>query len=182
MLDEGDQGVFNMRWVSRHIQDGFIYESFIEQTLKLIMRLAGIFVMEGECTFERKEFKGHGVLIKINISGDNHWSYYLNLSENLASQIANAMLESSSNSNAEDLNIEAANEFVNIACGNAVGKLDSKGIKFEISPPITRRITATETFSFRENEQALCVPILVPEGEMELIIAGVDIFRPVEKT
>ena len=180
--DEGDQGVFNMRWVSKHIQNGFIYETFIEQTLKLLMRLAGIFVMEGECTFERKEFEGHGVLIKLAISGDRHWSYFLNLGNDLSDQIADAMLEADeSEEDFADLSIEAANEFVNIACGNAIGKLDSKGVKFEISPPATRRISPGEKFTFSEKEQVLSVPILIPEGEMELIIAGNDIFRSVEE-
>ena len=180
MLDEGDQGVFNMRWVSKHMQNGFVYEAFIEQTLKMIMRLAGIFVMEGECTFERKDFRGNGVLIKIAISGDNHWSYYLNLSGNLANQIAESMLDSDETPE-DEINMEAANEFSNIVCGNAIGKLDGKGLKFEISPPVTRRLGNSETFTFGTHEQVLCVPILVPEGEMELIIAGADIFRPVEQ-
>lgn len=182
MLDEGEQGVFNMRWVSKNFQNGFIYETFIEQTLKLVMRLAGIFVMEGECTFERKQFKGNGVLIRISVSGDIYWSYCLNVSANLATQIATAMLESAeAGQDGNNLNMEAANEFANIVCGNAVGKLDGKNIKLELSPPSTKLLANNDVISFREEEQVLCVPILVPEGEMELIISGVDIFRPVEQ-
>lgn len=182
MLDEEDQGVFNMRWVSRHIQNGFVYETFIEQTLKLFMRLAGIFVMEGECSFDRKEFVSHGFLIKIKLTGDSLWSYHLNLSEDLAAQIAEAMLESEDEMPEGDtLNIEAANEFANIACGNALGKLDGKGYKFDITPPTTKCIESGESFGFGEKEQVLCVPILVPEGEMELLISGVDIFKPVQE-
>lgn len=182
-LEEGDQGVFNMRWVSKHIQQGFIYETFIEQTLKLVMRLAGMFVMEGECTFERKEFHSHGVFIKISVSGDSHWSYFLNMSQNLANQIATAMLETDAANTGENgnLNIEAATEFVNIVCGNAIGKLDGKGIKLEITPPTTQLMSTDQKFSFKSNEQVLCIPILVPEGDLELIIAGVDIFRSVEQ-
>lgn len=177
VLDEDDQGVFNMKWVSRFLDNGYIFEAFIEQTLKLVMRLAGIFVMEGESTFDRKEFNAHGVLIRLAVSGDQHWSYHLNLSETLALQIAEAMLEDDLEEG-DEVGVAAASEFANIACGNAIGKLDSQGVKLEISPPKIQ--TTTEPFSFSEKEQVLCVPILVPEGEMELIISGVDVFQSKE--
>jgi len=180
-MSEEDQGVFNMQWVSKHIQNGFVYEFFIEQTMKLLMRLAGIFVMEGECHFDsKKKFTSCGILIKVSLAGDSHWSYFLNLSDELAQEIAHAMIETDNCDNTGDLAIEAANEFANISCGNALAKLDVKGVKLDITPPITKRIPRGEPLSFTDKEQVLCVPILVPEGEMELLIAGVEIFRPVE--
>lgn len=180
MLEEEDHGVFNMSWVSKHIENGFIYEAFIEQTLKLVMRLAGIFVMEGQCFFDRSSCISHGILIKMAISGDSHWSYYLSMSENLAASIAQSMIEGDEQGNYDNydaINLEAAKEFVNIACGNAIGKLDTQGIKLEISPPVIKSTTPEEKISFQANEQVLQIPILVPEGEMELFIVGVDIFR-----
>jgi CheY-specific phosphatase CheX len=178
MLDEDDQGVFNMRWVSRFIENGYIFETFIEQTLKLVMRLAGIFVMEGECSFEKKEFAGHGVVVKISITGDQHWNYILNLSEDLALMIAEAMLESEEEDYHDNIGVEAASEFANIACGNAIGKLDTKGIKLEILPPHIEK--TKDAISFKQKEQVLSVPILVPDGEMDLIISGVGIFKSIE--
>ncbi|NUM34942.1 MAG: response regulator [Candidatus Brocadiae bacterium] len=183
MLEEEDQGVFNMSWVSKHIENGFIYETFIEQTLKLVMRLAGIFVMEGQCFFDRSNCISHGILIKMAISGDHHWSYYLSMSENLAASIAQSMIEGDEQGNYDNydsVNLEAAKEFVNIACGNAIGKLDTQGIKLEISPPVVKSTVIQEKISFQENEQVLQIPILVPEGEMELFIVGVDIFRQIK--
>jgi CheY-specific phosphatase CheX len=181
MLDEADQGVFTMRWVSKHLKQGNIFEAFIEQTLKLWMRLAEMFVLEGECNFNHQLLISNGVVVQLALSGDFHCSYYLNMSENLAMQMAYGMIDVDEDSaDFATMHLEAAGEFVNIACGNAIGKLDGVGFKFEMTPPKVKRVPMGEPIPFKEGEEILCIPILVPEGEMELAISGSGIFSPVE--
>lgn len=181
MLDQEDQGVYGLKWIKENLENGLVFEIFAEQTLKLLMRLTEYFVLEGDCNFENKEMICNGITVELSFSGDFNWKYFLNLSSEVAQCISETMVDMSDEEMSEDIDLEVAGEFVNIVCGNAISKLDNYGIKFEMTPPKIKKIDVGEKIIFPVGKEVLTIPILVPEGQVDLAIIGKNIFSQKEK-
>ena len=97
----------------------------------------------------------------------------------MAIAIADAMVELEDDISQEVL-LEVAGEFVNIVCGNAISKLDNNNIKFDMKPPKIKKVEE-EYITLPKGREALIIPILVPEGQVDLVIVGKNIFAQRQK-
>ena len=178
-LDQDDQGVYGLQWIKENFANGLVFEIFTEQTLKLLMRLTEFFVLEGDCSFDNENIRSNGIVVELSFSGDFNWMYMLNISNEVAIAIADAMVELEDDIS-QDVLLEVAGEFVNIVCGNAISKLDNNNIKFDMKPPKIRKVDE-ENIALPKGREALIIPILVPEGQVDLVIVGKNIFAQRQK-
>ncbi|BBM83184.1 response regulator [Candidatus Uabimicrobium amorphum] len=178
-LDQGDQGVYGLQWIKENFENGAVFEVFTEQTLKLLMRLTEFFVLEGDCSFDNEKIRSNGIVVELSFSGDFNWMYILNISNEVAIAIADAMVELEDDIS-QDVLLEVAGEFVNIVCGNAISKLDNNNIKFDMKPPKIKKVDE-EHITLPKGREALIIPILVPEGQVDLVIVGKNIFAQRQK-
>lgn len=178
-LDQDDQGVYGLQWIKENFENGLVFEVFTEQTLKLLMRLTEFFVLEGDCSFDNEKIRSNGIVVELSFSGDFNWMYMLNISNEVAIAIADAMVELEDDIS-QDVLLEVAGEFVNIVCGNAISKLDNNNIKFDMKPPKIRKVEE-EHITLPKGREALIIPILVPEGQVDLVIVGKNIFAQRQK-
>ncbi|WP_372368500.1 response regulator [Candidatus Uabimicrobium sp. HlEnr_7] len=181
-LDQDDQGVYGLNWIKENLENGLVFEVFTEQTLKLLMRLAEFFVLEGDWNFDNEKIQSNGIIVELSFSGDFNWMYMLNISREVAIAIAESMIEIEEEEQIDDNTLlEVAGEFVNIVCGNALSKLDNHNIKFEMKPPKIKKVDE-EYITLPKGREALIMPILVPEGQVDLMIVGKSIFTQRKKT
>ena len=68
--------------------------------------------------------------------------------------------------------LDAGCEFVNVICGNAISKLAEKGINLEITPPQIKKFKRRYNYHFSKKEDTLVLPILVPEGAVEVAVVS----------
>ena len=68
--------------------------------------------------------------------------------------------------------LDAGCEFVNVVCGNAISMLADQGISLKITPPQVKKFKRRYNYHFSKKEDTLVVPILVPEGAVEVAIVS----------
>lgn len=168
---------FDLQWIGSNINDGKILELFIGHTLQLIGRLGNMEVKQGEARFDREYLEDLDILIVDEILGDRPLRYLFNTTTNIISLVANGLMGAQGTYLSDGLCLDAGCEFVNIVCGNVIGQLARRGISLEITPPQVKKFQRRYNYRFSKREDSLVVPIIVPEGAVEVAIAGEDLYQ-----
>ena len=174
---DGKDNKFNLEWIRTNIKDGEIISTLISHTIKLIGRLGDMEVSEGECRFDREYLEDLDILIVEEIFGDRTLRYLFNVTKNIVTAVANGLLGAQGIYLSDGLCLDAGCEFVNVVCGNAIGKLAQKEISLRISPPLVKKFKRRYNYRFSKREDTLVVPILVPEGAVEIAIVAKNLYR-----
>lgn len=167
---------FNLEWIKNNIKDGDVIESLLSKTIKLVSLLGNMDVYEGEARFDREYLEDLDILIIEDISGDRNLRYIFNATKNIILAVANGIMGGQGLYLSDGICLDAGCEFVNIVCGNAISKLAELGLSLEINTPQVKKFNRRYNYKFSKKEDVLVVPVLVPEGAIEIAIVGADLY------
>ncbi|MEA3545566.1 MAG: chemotaxis protein CheX, partial [Thermodesulfobacteriota bacterium] len=142
-----------------------------DMTCKMLTRVAGVTFHTGSCTTTRT-ILAKSVDIEVEFSGSISVHYLLTITDSTRKLMTKAILKENkiTNRSAEEID-NAAQEFVNIICGNVVSKAAQLGYQIHASTAKIRQQNDT-TPEIPGNQSKLLLPIHFSSGEiLELTIS-----------
>lgn len=144
---------------------------FILAGKSVLKQACGIDASVGKPYLKKSTFGGDAVSLFIGITGDLKGQVILNMSSNVAKQVASALMGGFPVVELDEMSKSAVSELGNMILGNSATNFSQMGVKIDITPPslvIGDNITITPAAA-----QAICVPIILCENaiiEMDIII------------
>jgi len=141
---------------------------FVSAFFNVLKQTAQVDGKRGQLALRTNFLSPYEVAVIIGLIGDLEGQVVYTMREDVAKNLASAMMMGFPVEELNDLARSAISEFANMVTGNAVILLGSKGLKINISPPTLVKGKDIEiTFEI----PMLSIPISTPLGDMEIDVA-----------
>jgi len=147
-----------------------LVEVAVDISEKIMLRVGDMVSKTGRLRTEESEIKNLGVTSVMKLSGDVPSKYVLNLSWDVAHQIAKKTFKKDDLPYDEELIGDTTSEFVNIICGNVRAKMLEMGKKVDITPPTWHPDKQEAAIKLEDSEQATIVAGYTPLGNYEIAL------------
>jgi two-component system chemotaxis response regulator CheY len=141
-------------------------EDFIDLSVKLLLRVAGIESKIGKIKIREKSTETLYLTVQIPFTGDINAILMLSLSRDVVFQLVENFLEEKITDT--EIATENAAEFFNVVCGNLSTKMQIDGKKNEIKIPKLIKGEDSSNITFNENEKCVVAPLITTAGYCEL--------------
>lgn len=156
--------------IKEDIPNKQLVEVSVDLTEKMMRRVGDMISKAGQLRVETTPLKNLGFVSILEYKGDVSSRYILNLSKDVAHQIAKRTFKKDSLPYDEELLSDTTSEFVNVVCGNVRSKMLELGKKIEILPPSRFTVQEKDTIELLEGEQAIIIPGYTTLGDYEIVI------------
>lgn len=139
----------------------------VDLTCKLVRRTALVPTKVAPVTITSETIPNRFVVVSMDLSGDFCGTYVLNLSREIALELARKVLKDETiPADDEETLIDTAKEFANVVVGNIVAKLLELGKRVEIHPPSAIK----DPLTVPARQEAVVVSMVTPIGDMDTIL------------
>lgn len=157
--------------IKEDIPEKELVEVAVDLTEKLMRRLGDMISKSGQLRIENGALANLGVIARLDFKGDIAASYVINLSWDVAQQIAKTTFKKDDLPFDAELAKDTVQEFVNIVCGNIRAKtLADYGKKLDFQPPVCFMDSADKTVPVGKGNQAVVVPCYTQIGNYEIAV------------
>lgn len=147
-----------------------LVEVSVDLTEKMMRRVGDMISKAGQLRIMTEPVKNLGFAAVLEYKGDITTRYILNLSKDVAHQIAKKTFKKDTLPFDSELLLDTAGEFVNVVCGNVRSKMLELGKKIEILPPTMSTDEQKSFIDLLEGEQAIVVPGYTTFGDYEIAV------------
>lgn len=156
--------------IKEDIPNKELVEVSVDLTEKMMRRVGDMISKAGQLRVETTPLKNLGFVSILEYKGDISSRYILNLSKDVAHQIAKRTFKKDSLPYDDELLSDTASEFVNVVCGNVRSKMLELGKKIDILPPTRFTDNELAAIDLLEGETAIVVPGYTTLGDYEIAI------------
>ncbi len=156
--------------IKENIPEKKLVEVSVDLTEKLMLRIGDMQAKSGQLLLEQKESKNMGITVMMDLKGDISARYVLNLSWDVAHQIAKKTFKKDDLPFDGELIKDTSQEFVNVVCGNVRAKMLEGGKTIEIVPPVGLTDKDAPIVKFNDNEQGTIIPGYTTMGNYEIAV------------
>ena len=144
-----------------------IVETFTDLTIKMFTRFGNQVIKIEQCETGKKKVRLFDWVIAQKIEGDNiELNFLLCIPGTFLLQMASTMLNETI-SKADEMTLDAAQEFVNITSGNACAKLSRTGLNLKMLAPDTYE-TIKRPYPVERANEVVCVHLVSPDARLDV--------------
>lgn len=156
--------------IHEDIPEKRLVETSVDLTEKLMLRVGDMQAKSGQLKVDQTEIKNMGIAVLMDLKGDISARYLLNMSWDVAHQIAKKTFKKDDLPFDEELIKDTSQEFVNVVCGNVRAKMLESGKTIEIVPPTGHLDREESTIAFQDNEKGTVIPGYTTLGNYEIAL------------